>query len=175
MNSLSRQALLVCAFLNMVSAANAQQSTQPKFSSAGIKVEINRAEVTGKHIFIGLVLTNNNKETLEIISRAMPTSLTSGVGVLSGEVSGVLFCEHNDCREQIGKGEVFPTQIDPDNYIVVIIDFSNHYGGAGDIPKNACSTDVTMPILVRTVSGRNPGPWREIRVGLPNISMCPKG
>jgi len=162
----------------IVTAASAQKIAQPLFASGGLQVAVNRAVLNpAGGLVMSLVLTNPRDDTVEIFLVSKPTSIADVGGMFeAARVSGIPVCGvdirvwgFSGCLEAIAgtrQDQLSPTVIDANNSITVTLYFPTRPN------SKACSVDFSMLAGVRRTGGRSQDPWRQITIGLPNISVC---
>jgi len=148
----------------------AQQSRQPKFTSGGIEVIVNRAVPpgSGSLLVLSLVMTNLADDDVAVVAPDMPMIIADTGGSATAEkVSGIALSGCGEAVEHcvVNMG-LTPTVIDRHNSIIITMAFR------ADRNSRVCSVDFSMPLFIQRAGGGRPTPWRQITVGLPNIRVC---
>jgi hypothetical protein len=181
--------LVLCLFSTF---GEAQQETQPQFTTGGIRVVVNRAvrHANATQFVLSLIVTNLGDEEVALGLMEMPTLITdTGGGAEAVKVSGIPFCNATGqtmdwCIEH--QHVAAPALIDRQNSITVTLIFRTNPD------SEFCSVDFSMPLFTRRGDkGRvsNDGgddyvrrrylrrresadSWQQITVGLPNVRVC---
>ncbi len=165
--------IIATCMLSLIATASAQVPQEPRFSSGGLNVKLNRATPPDKNgnFVLSLVITNTDKATAELFTmRGVQAVTDRGSAYEDVSLGGLPFCveyESRGCHAAIAKGALTPLSIDQDKSAVVTLSF------AGDPPSGkVCAIDFSLPIHRRDRNATSPDAWRVVAVGLPNIKVC---
>jgi hypothetical protein len=170
-----------CAVLALLSTGSQSQQAQPKFTSGGIQVVVNRAvlqrggqsafaPVGQAQLVISLIVTNLGDDDVAIIAQERPTVITDIGGAAQAErLSGL---QVSTCHsvypapECVRSQGLTPTLVERNNSITVTMFF----WASSD--TKVCSVDFSMPVFIQRGGGKGRDDWRQITVGLPNVMVC---
>lgn len=162
----------ICATLAIPCTGSQSQQAQPKFTSGGIQVVVNRAVLRrgrdDAQLVISLVMTNLGDDDVAVVAPEEPTVITDTGGAaradrLSGIPRSGCGPEVAHCVQNMG---LTPTMIERHNSITVTMVFR------ANADSKVCSVDFSMPLFIRRGSDRGSDNWRQITVGLPNVMVC---